>query len=98
MIKRLNGEKRYFGLNNKYYNKLLNRIVFILCTLLIIFIIKIVNNTTTNNIIKIIEKNIYYDFSLKEDGDKIKDYLKKLVNNSMDTIEELNLKINKVSQ
>ncbi|MDR7857069.1 hypothetical protein [Tissierella sp.] len=98
MIKRLNGEKRYFGFSNKYYNKLLNRIVFILFTLLIILIIKMVNNTTTNSIIKIIEKNIYYDFSLKEDGNKIKDYLIKAVDNSKDTLEELNLKINKNSQ
>lgn len=96
MIKRsANTNKRYFRLNNNYYNRQLNKLMIVLFTLLIILIIKIINNKTTNNVIQIIEKNIYYDFSFKEDGKKVKDYILNTLDNSKDTIEKLALDISK---
>lgn len=96
MIKRNTGiNKRYFRSNNYYYNKQLNRIMLVLFTLLIILITKIINNKTTNSVIQIIEKNIYYDFSFKEDGKKVKDYILKVLDDSKDTIEKLALDITK---
>ncbi|WP_353096636.1 hypothetical protein [Tissierella praeacuta] len=88
---------RNFFKSNKYYNKLVNRIIFVLIILLIILVIKMMNNKTTNTIIKIIEKNIYYDFSMEKDGKKIKDYLVKVVNGSKGTIEELVEQFNKTN-
>lgn len=87
--------KNLFKYSNGYYNKLISRMIFVLVTLLIILAIKMMNTKTTNNIIKIIEKNIYYDFSLKEDGKKVKDYLVKVVVDSKDTIEEFTDQFNK---
>lgn len=96
MIKRNTGiNKRYFRPNNNYYNKQLNKIMVVLFTLLIILIIKMINNKTTNSVIQIIEKNIYYDFSFKEDGKKAKDYILKTLDDSKDTIEKIALDITK---
>ena len=96
MIKKNTGiKKRYFKSSNNYYNKQLNRIMLVLFTLLIILIIKMINNKTTNSVIQIIEKNIYYDFSFKEDGKKAKDYILKALDDSKDTIEKLSLDITK---
>ncbi|MBU5256748.1 hypothetical protein [Tissierella praeacuta] len=75
--------------NNKYYNKLVNRIIFVLVILLIILVIKMMDNKTSNSIIKIIERNIYYDFSMEKDGKKVKDYLVKVVDSSKGTLEGL---------
>ncbi|CAK7069091.1 hypothetical protein CIW83_03295 [Tissierella sp. P1] len=87
--------KNLFKYSNGYYNKLISRMIFVLVTLLIILAIRMMNTKATNNIIKIIEKNISYDFSLKEDGKKVKDYLVKVVADSKDTIEEFTDQFNK---
>jgi len=87
--------KRSFMPNNSYLSKQLNRIMLVLIILLIVLISKIINNNTTNNVIKIIERNIYYDFSFKEDGIKAKDYLLKVLDKSKDTIDKLDIDINK---
>ncbi len=87
--------KNFFKYSNGYYNKLINKMIFVLVILLIVLLIKMMNTKTTDNIINIIKKNIYYEFSIKEDGKKIKDYLVKLVGNSKDTIEELAGQFNK---
>lgn len=81
--------KNFLKFNNSYYNKQVNRIIFVLITVLVILIVKAINHRSTNNIINIIEKNIYYDFSIKEDGKKVKDYLVKIIGGSKETIEEL---------
>lgn len=87
--------RNFFIYKNGYYNKQINRIIFVLITLIIILVIKILNNKTSKSIINIIEKNIYYDFNLKEDGKKVKDYLAKVVDISKDKIEELTGQFNK---
>ena len=81
--------KRYFKSPNNYYNKQINRLVFVLITLLIILLIKMMNTGITNDIINIIEKNVNYEFSLKKDGERVKEYLVKVVDISMETIEGL---------
>ncbi len=98
-------DKRNYKLNRNfikygsgYWNRQINRMIVVLITLLIILVIKLINIKTTNNIIKIIEKNIYYDFSLKEDGKKVKDYLAKIVDSSKNTIEELTDQLSKNSK
>lgn len=87
--------RNFFRYKNGYYNKQINRIIFVLITLIVILVIKILNNKTSKSIINIIEKNIYYDFNLKEDGKKVKDYLAKVVDISKDKIEELTGQFNK---
>lgn len=74
---------------NVFLNKLINQAIIVLAVLLGIFIIKLININTTNKILDIIERNIYYDFSFKEDGKKIKDALVKIVNTSKVALEEL---------
>lgn len=81
--------KNILRYNKKFYSKQLNRTIFVLVTLLIILFIKMINHRTTNNIIKIIKKNIYYDFSLKEDGKKVKDSLINTIDSSMEAIEKI---------
>lgn len=76
-------------LSNRYFNRQVNRIIIVLIILIGIYIIKLVNNTTTNKILVFIEKNIHHDFSLKEDGKKLKDTIVKIANASKGTIEEL---------
>jgi len=71
-------------LKGNYYNKLINRVIIVLILLIIILVIKVVNSKTTNNIIKIIEKNIYYDFTLKKDGIVVKEYFVKAIDISKD--------------
>lgn len=96
MIKKNTGtNKRFFVPNRSYFNRQLNKLMLVLFTLLIILIIKMINNKTTNSVIQIIQKNIYYDFSFKEDGKKVKDYILKAVDDSKDTIEKLAVDINK---
>lgn len=96
MIKKSTGiNKRYFRSSDNYYNKQLNRVMLVLFILLIVLIIKMLNNKTANNVIQIIEKNIYYDFSLKEDGKKAKNYIIKAFDHSKDTIERIALDITK---
>ena len=74
---------------NLYFNKQVNRIIIVLIILLGIYIIKLVNINSTNRLLDLIEKNIYYNFSLVEDGRKLKDSLIKLVNTSKGRLEEL---------
>lgn len=81
--------KNILRYNKKIYSKQLNRTIFVLVTLLIILFIKMINHRTTNNIIEIIKKNIYYDFSLKEDGKKVKDSLINTIDSSMEAIEKI---------
>ena len=87
--------KRYGNPQKKYYNKQVNRLIFVLVTLLIILLIKMMNTRITNDIINIIERNVYYEFSLKEDGQKVKEYLGKVVDISMEAIDELTGQLNK---
>ncbi|WMM23549.1 hypothetical protein RBU61_11355 [Tissierella sp. MB52-C2] len=87
--------KRYGNPPKKYYNKQVNRLIFVLVTLLIVLLIKMMNTKITNDIINIIERNVYYEFSLKEDGRKVKEYLGKVVDISMEAIDELTGQLNK---
>lgn len=95
-----NRTNRYFlKLNNNFYTKQLNRLILVLVILLAVFIVKLINNNSTNKVINIIEKNIYYDFNIKEDGKKVKDYLTKLIGGSKERIEELLAKqLNRISK
>ena len=75
-MKRLSSIKRHIHKYGKdYYQRQINNIIYVLVILLVVLIIKLINTNTTNHIIKVIEKNIYYDFSLVEDGEKVKKYL-----------------------
>lgn len=96
MVKRsYNTNKKSLGHNNSLYSRQLNKVIFVLITLILIFIIKTINTKTSNDIIQIIEKNIYYDFSWKNDGKKATDYMKKLVGSTKNSIEIFNIQTNK---
>lgn len=89
-MKRFNIDKNAINRYGKiYFNRQINRIILVLVVLLVVLVAKIVNTKVTNNFIQAIEKNIYYEFSLKEDGKKVKDYFIKTVGDSKVVIEEL---------
>ena len=73
------------------YRRQLDRVILVLMVLIIILVIKIINNKTTNNIIEIIEENIYYDFSWQDDGKEALGYINKIMNNAKDSIEVFNM-------
>lgn len=86
-----------YKIGSKYsniYNRQLNKIIVVLSILIIILIIKTINSSTSNNIIEIIEKNIYYSFSWKRDGKKVTEYMKNIIENTMESIEVFNIEIN----
>lgn len=74
-------------------NKIINKLIIVLFIVLLIMIVKVINTRPTNNIISFIERNIYYDFKIKEDGKKIGEYIVKLINNSKDSIEKFTVEI-----
>ncbi len=89
-MKRLSSNKRHISKQSKdYFQKQINNIIYVLVILLVVLVIRLINTNTTNRIIKIIEENINYKFSLAEDGEKAKNYLIKSADNSKNTIDKL---------
>lgn len=74
-------------------NKIINKLIITLSIILFIMITKSLNIKATNNIVSFIEKGIYYDFSIKEDGQEIGKYLMRFLNNSKENIEKLTVEI-----
>ena len=70
-----------------YIKTFIYKSIFVLLTLLILLFIKKINIDSTNNIIRIVEKNINYEFDLVNDGKKLYKNAQSLVNKSLDTIE-----------
>lgn len=93
MIKRNYNKYKIGAKYNNFYSRQLNKVIIVLLVLIIILIIKAINNGTSNNIIEIIEKNIYYDFSWKNDGKWATEYIKKLIGDTMESIEVFNMQI-----
>ncbi|QQY80427.1 murein DD-endopeptidase MepM/ murein hydrolase activator NlpD [Keratinibaculum paraultunense] len=96
MNKKIYGNK-YRGTKNFlrkrfHYKRQLKRFICILIILSLILVLKVINNKLTSNIIQIINKGINYEFSIKEDGKKILNYSKKLLELSGKTLEALNIK------
>lgn len=88
-MKRLSSNKRHISKQSiDYFQKQINNIIYVLVILLVVLVIRLINTNTTNRIIKIIEKNINYEFSLAEDGKKAKNYLIKSADNSKNTIDK----------
>lgn len=95
MVKKsYSNNKKSLKYNSSFYNRQLNKIIFVLILLIFIFMIKIMNTTSTKNIIEIIETNINYNFSLKSDGKKSVEYIKKLIVRTKDSIEIFNINPN----
>lgn len=88
-----NYNKHKTGLKyKKVCHSQLNKVIVVLSILIIIFIIKTVNNSTSKNMIEIIEKNIYYEFSLEDDGKRVAKYMRKIMGNTIESIEIFNTK------
>ena len=85
--------------NNRFFkdmfdsNKIINKLIIVLVIVLFVMSIKVINTKPTNNIVGFIERNIYYDFKIKEDGEKIGKYVVKLINNSKNNIEKITMEI-----
>lgn len=92
--------RRYSRGNNTIWKFIRNRIRYslnirqIICVILILFIIlilKLLNNSISTNVIQIIDRGINYEFSIKEDGDRILGYSKKLMKLSQDALSVFKL-------
>lgn len=90
MIKK---RKKYNVLRIFNLGKVINKTIIVLIVLLSVLISKTINSKITSNVVNKIEKGIYYDFSFREDGKKIKDYVKKTVSGSKDKLEQITLQI-----
>lgn len=92
MIKRnYNNKYKKRSKKNPFYQRQLNKIIIVLSILIIILIIKIFTNETTNNFIEIIKNNIYYEFSWKDDGKRVSEYIRKFMGNTIESIETFNM-------
>ncbi len=89
---RYKGIKKIFFKQRLNYKKQINKLFYMLIILVLILILKKINNKLTSNVIQIINKGINYEFSIKEDGKKILDYSKGLLEFSGKTLEVLNIK------
>ncbi|NLJ77733.1 MAG: M23 family metallopeptidase [Tissierellia bacterium] len=87
--------KRYGRTNNNILRFIKNRIRYglnmkqvacVLVILLIIFILKLLNNSISTNIIQIIDKGINYEFSIRDDGNRILGYSKQMMRISQDAL------------
>lgn len=76
---------------NKFYKRQLNKVIVVLSILIIILLIKMINNSTSNNIIEIIERNIYYDFNWKNDGGRVAQYVRQVMGKTAESIEIFNV-------
>lgn len=74
-------------------NKIINKLIISLTIVLLVALAKSINTEPTNNIVDFIERNIYYDFSVKEDGKKIGEYVIKFLNGSKANIEKFTVEI-----
>ena len=93
MFKNNHGKYKIGTKYSKIYNRQLNNIILVLLVLVIILIIKLFNNSTSNDIIELIEKNIHYEFSWKNDGKRAIEYMTKIMGNTKKTIETINIQI-----
>lgn len=75
-------------IGNDFYSRQIKNLLYVLVITFFVLITKLINTNATNKIISIIEKNIYYNFSVKEDGKKAKDYIVKAAYNSINSIED----------
>ena len=91
MFKNSHGKYKIGTKYSKIYNRQLNNIILVLLILVIILIIKLFNNSTSNDIIEIIQKNIYYEFSWKDDGERAIEYMTKIMGNTKRTMETFNI-------
>lgn len=92
MLKGNHGRYKIGSKYSKIYNRQLNNVILVLLILIIILIIKMLNNSTSKNIIEIIEKNIYYKFSWKDDGERAMEYMTKIMGITKKTMETINIK------
>lgn len=67
--KRVNYKKFYK--DKSFYKKQLNKLIAAIVILIILILMKKINTKFTNNVIRIVNENINYEFSFKEDGKKI---------------------------
>lgn len=70
-----------------YLKSLLYKSIFVLVVILLLLLVKSLNTDSTNNFIKIVEKNLNYEFNIVEDGKKIYYKAKSLMDKSVKTIE-----------
>lgn len=75
------------------FNKIINKLVIVLSIVLFVLIVKTIDTKPTNDIVKFIQKNIYYDFSIKEDGKRIGKSIVTFLDNSKDNLEKLTVEI-----
>lgn len=78
---------------SKIISRQLNNLIVVLVILITILVVKMINYSTSNNIIEIIEKNIYHDFSWEQDGKRVAEYMKKFMGNTKRSIETFNIQI-----
>lgn len=95
-MKRLNNRTFIKNFGKDYYSKQITNLIYVLIIVLFVLITKSINSKITKNIINIIEKNIYYEFTFKEDGKKVKDYIIKTADNSINSIEKFTKDIIKI--
>lgn len=74
-------------INKEFVNRLLYKSILVLVAILILLLVKNIDTDSTNGIIKIVDKNINYEFNLVEDGKKIYNKAKSLIDRSLKTIE-----------
>lgn len=67
--KRINYKKFYK--DKSFYKKQLNRLIAVIIILIILMLMKKINTKFTNDVIRIVNENINYEFSFKEDGKKM---------------------------
>lgn len=70
-----------------FLKSLLYKSIFVLVLLLLLLLVKSINTDSTNNILKIVEKNLNYEFHIIEDGGKIYNKAKSLMDKSIKTVE-----------
>lgn len=73
-----------------YFEKLIFKSIFVLIFLLVLLLVKKVNLDGTNNLLEGLKKNLNYEFSLKEDGKKIYNKAKDIIDDSLETVGVFN--------
>ena len=74
-------------------DKAINKTIIVLCILLSVLIMKTINSKVTNNLVGKLESGIYYDFQLKRDAGKIKNYITEKIGSSKGRFEDFTIEI-----
>ena len=74
-------------------DKIISKLIMVLFIVLFVLIIKVINTKPTNKLVSFIERDIYYDFSIKDDGEKVGKYFVKFINNSKENFEKFTVEI-----